>query len=130
MLHTMLQMQATVHNILKTVANTENIIARPHAINYVKIHLSHAQKYLPFLRIIIKYSHETQQILDLPEGDYALSDRTRAKLTDTTLLIYSEVTREQSDEYAAMINSPLENGIHEQEELERETSDMIRGMWY
>ncbi|MCR5000643.1 MAG: GGDEF domain-containing protein [Lachnospiraceae bacterium] len=63
---------------------------------------------------------ELSIILDLLEGDYALSDRTRAKLTDTTLLIYSEVTRKQSDEYAAMINSPLENGIHEQEELERE----------
>ena len=62
---------------------------------------------------------ELRIILDILDGDYRLSDSMKAKLTDTTLLIYSEITKEQSDEYAAMINSPLENGIHEQEELER-----------
>ena len=66
---------------------------------------------------------ELSIILDILEGDYDLSDQTRDKLTGTTLLIYSEITKAQSDEYAAMINSPLEDGIHEQESLEREKQE-------
>lgn len=66
---------------------------------------------------------ELSIILDILEGDYDLSDQTRDKLTGTTLLIYSEITKAQSDEYAAMINSPLEDGIHEQAALEREKQE-------
>ena len=63
---------------------------------------------------------ELNIILDILKGDYTLSEATRKKLTETTLLIYSQITREQSDDYAAMINSPLDNGIREQEDLARQ----------
>jgi diguanylate cyclase (GGDEF)-like protein len=57
-------------------------------------------------------------ILDILNGDYDLSADTQKLLNEETLLIYSGITKEQSDEYAAMINSPLENGIQEQRDIE------------
>ncbi|MCR4807115.1 MAG: GGDEF domain-containing protein [Lachnospiraceae bacterium] len=69
-----------------------------------------------------KYGFEKKElsvILDLLEGGYDLPDDMRDELKDRTLDIYEVITRVQSDEYAAMINSPLENGIREQEELYR-----------
>lgn len=62
-------------------------------------------------------------ILDILNGDYSLTDETRAELTDSTLLIYGQITEEMSNEYAAMINSPLEDGIREQEDFEREKAE-------
>ncbi len=59
-------------------------------------------------------------ILDILNGDYTLTEQTRAKLTDSTLDIYGQITEEQSNEYAAMINSPLEDGIREQAQLQQE----------
>lgn len=62
-------------------------------------------------------------ILDILNGDYSLTDETRAELTDSTLLIYGQITEEMSNEYASMINSPLEDGIREQEDFEREKAE-------
>ena len=65
-------------------------------------------------------------ILDLlEEGDDLPSDL-KAELNDRALELYDVITGTQSNEYAEMINSPLQNGIQEQEQLYRQQLERAR----
>lgn len=61
------------------------------------------------------YKKELSIILSLLEDGYDLPEGMREELTQRTIMIYDRVSQIQSDEYAEMINSPLESGMREQE---------------
>ncbi len=58
----------------------------------------------------------------------ALSEQTLERIRKRELGIYEKVTNIQSDEYAAMIHSPLEAGMREQELIEQERQNYIKNL--
>ena len=72
------------------------------------------------------YKKELNIINGLLEGGYDLSPDLEAGLNERVLQIYEKITQIQSDEYAEMINSPLQSGISEQEQLNRQHAESVR----
>lgn len=61
---------------------------------------------------------QEQKILtEISEGGYELSENTYSEINDRILSNYKQIVETQSNDYAALISEPLENGIHEQAEL-------------
>ena len=60
---------------------------------------------------------ELNILQEISDGKYTLSDNTRSTINERILTNYDSIVTNQSNDYAALISEPLENGIHEQEEL-------------
>ena len=64
------------------------------------------------------YTKQEQKILtEISEGGYELSEGTRSEINDRILENYKLIVETQSNDYAALISEPLENGIDEQAKL-------------
>ena len=64
------------------------------------------------------YLKQEQKILtEISEGGYNLSESTINEINDCILANYKTIVEKQSDDYAALISEPLENGIDEQAKL-------------
>ena len=64
------------------------------------------------------YTKQEQKILtEISEGGYELSEGTRSEINDRILENYKLIVETQSNDYAALISEPLENGIDEQANL-------------
>ena len=64
------------------------------------------------------YTKQEQKILtEISEGGYELSESTRSEINDRILENYKLIVETQSNDYAALISEPLENGIDEQANL-------------
>ena len=64
------------------------------------------------------YTKKEQQILtEISEGGFNLSESTNAEINNRILDNYKRIVETQSNDYAALITEPLENGISEQAEL-------------
>ncbi len=69
---------------------------------------------------------ELNTISSLLSGQYALPESNRVKLRERRLELYTQIIEQQSDDYASMINAPLENGIKEQEHIDIDSQARIR----
>ena len=64
------------------------------------------------------YTKQEQKILtEISEEGYELSESTRSEINDRILENYKLIVETQSNDYAALISEPLENGIDEQANL-------------
>ena len=64
------------------------------------------------------YLKQEQKILtEISEGGYTLSETTHSEINDRILENYNTIVNKLSNDYAALISEPLENGINEQAEL-------------
>ena len=59
-------------------------------------------------------------------GNYKLPENKRMILRKRRLDLYNEIIETQSNDYASMINAPLENGIEEQKQLDKTHEARIR----
>ena len=63
------------------------------------------------------YKFELETVLDLLKNESGMSDTMIRTLRNRLLELYENIVTEQSEDYAAMIDSPLNNGIEEQRQL-------------
>ena len=64
------------------------------------------------------FTKQEQKILtEISEGSYNLSETTTSEINNRIIENYKTIVEKQSNDYAALISEPLENGINEQAEL-------------
>ena len=60
---------------------------------------------------------EQNILLEISNGNYTLDEKTNEEINNRILDNYETIVKTQSNDYAALISEPLENGINEQAEL-------------
>lgn len=69
---------------------------------------------------------ELNIVSDLLKGKYKVPEAKRMKMRERRLELYTQIIETQTNEYASMINAPLENGLKEQEQINEDHERSIR----